>query len=171
MRRAAVLLAAALVLAASGCGTDATHTTVPTTTKVTSQPATPAARLEAAVRSAIKQAHRVSVEVLWTNQVPANPQASGGPALATLRRSAAERRKAGVRVRVLSERLRILSVHLDPSYAAATATVLDDERVQPTHTDGRPRGQAVTLHEHAHLDLRRVEDTERFKVWKVELPS
>jgi len=166
-------IALALTLAASGCGsTSGSHTVTsdakPTTTAASRQPATPAV-LEGAVRRAIEEAHRLSVEALWTNRVPANPPASGGPALASLRQSVAQRRQAGVRVRTLSEHLRILSVNLDPSYTTATATVTDDERVQTTNTDGRPRGKTVTLDEHVHLDLRRVDDTERFKVWKVVL--
>jgi hypothetical protein len=164
-------LALALTLATSGCGSSGSHATTrdeKTTTTAASRPATPTA-LEAAVRRAIEEAHRLSVEALWTNRVPASPPASGGPALASLRRSVAQRRKAGVRVRTLSERLRIVSVNLDPSYTTATAIVIDDERVQPTDPDGRARGKAVTLHEHVRLDLRRVDDTERFKVWKVVL--
>lgn len=165
-------IALALTLAAGGCGSDAPHTTTnhpqSTTTDAASRQATPAV-LEQAVRRAIIEEHKLSVEVLWTNRVPANPPASGGPALAHLRRSVAQRRKAGVRVRVLSEHFRILGVHLDPSYTTATATVLDNERVQPTDPNGRPRGRAVTLNEHVHLDLRRVGNTEHFKVWKVVL--
>lgn len=101
--------------------------------------------------------------------MPANPPASGGPALANLRRSVAQRRRAGVRVRVLSERFHIVAVQLDPSYTTATATVLDNERVQLTYPNGRPRGKPSASHEHVHLELHRVDNTERFLVWKVEL--
>jgi hypothetical protein len=173
MRRAipptTILLA--LTLALSSCGSDPASTAVnsPTTTTGVIRPATPAARLEAAARSAIEQAHRTSVEVLWTNRVPSNPSANGGPALASLRRSAAQRRKAGVRVKVLSERFHIVGLQLDPSYATAMATVIDDERVQPSYPNGRPRGKAAALKEHVRLDLRRVDNTERFIVWKVVL--
>jgi hypothetical protein len=167
-------IALALTLVAGGCGSDAPHTTTShpqsTTTDAASRQATPAV-LEQAVRRAIIEEHKLSVEVLWTNRVPANPPASGGPALANLRRSVAQRRKAGVRVRVLSEHFRILGVRLDPSYATATATVLDNERVQPTYPNGRPRGKPSASHEHVHLELHRVGDTERFLVWKVELLS
>jgi hypothetical protein len=161
----------ALVIAAGGCGSGTMHTTAghAANTTTLSRTTTPAALLEQAVRRAVKEAHSLSVEALWTDRVPANPPASGGPALASLRRSVAQRRRAGVRVRTLSERFRIVGVHLDPSYAAATAIVVDDERVQPAYTDGRPRGRPVTLHEHVRLGLRRVNGTERFKVWKVTL--
>lgn len=162
----------ALVVAAGGCGSSSgTGTTAghPTGTTSLSRPMTAAVSLEGAVRKAIVEAHHLSVEALWTNQVPANPPASGGPALATLRRSVTERRKAGVRVRTLSERFRILSVHLDPSYTTASAIVRDDQRVQPTDMNGKPHGKPVLLHEHVHLDLQRIDNTERFKVWKVVL--
>lgn len=174
MRRAipSIAIVLALTLVSSGCSSGTTHPTASSlrsTTSTANRPTTPTAALEQAVRRAVKESHHLSVEALWTNRVPANPPASGGPALASLRRSVAQRRRAGVRVRTLSERFRIVSVHLDPSYTTATAIVLDDERVQPTYTNGRPRGKAVTLHEHVHLDLRRVDDAEHFKVWKVVL--
>jgi hypothetical protein len=165
-----------LLFALSGCGGDAAHTTAgsastgtASTGTITSRSPTPTARLEAAAINAIKQSHRLSVEVLWTNRVPANPSTNGGPDLAALRRSAAQRRAAGVRVRVLSEHLRITGVQLDPSYTTATATVIDDERVQPSYPNGRPRGKPTNLHEHVRLDLRRVAGSERFIVWKVVL--
>lgn len=174
MRRASycVAILLGLVLAASGCGGgDAAHNTTSYASKgtTTSRSATPAARLEAAAINAIKQSHRLSVEVLWSNRVPANPSTKGGPDLAVLRRSAAQRRAAGVRVRVLSEHFRIVGVQLDPSYTTATATVIDDERVQPSYPNGRPRGKATNLHEHVRLYLRRAGSGERFIVWKVVL--
>jgi hypothetical protein len=160
-----------LMLAASGCGGDGAHNTASPASKgtTTSRSATPAAKLEAAAINAIKQSHRLSVAVLWTNRVPANPPTNGGPDLAVLRRSAAQRRAAGVRVRVLSEHFRITGVQLDPSYMTATATVVDDERVQPSYPNGRPRGNATNLREHVRLYLRRVGNGERFIVWKVVL--
>jgi hypothetical protein len=173
MRRAvpSVTLLLGLLLAASGCGSgDApTTTSSPSTGTTTGRSATPAAKLEAEVINTIKQSHRLSVEVLWTNKVPANPSTNGGPDLAALRRSAAQRRAAGVRVRVLSEHLRIASVQLDPSYTTATAIVIDNERVQPSYPNGRPHGKAVALREHVRLYLRRVDGSERFIVWKVVL--
>jgi hypothetical protein len=143
-----------------------TTSTTPRST-VTSPDAT--AQLEQAVQRAVAEDHRLSVEALWTNRVPANPPASGGPELAILRRSVAERRKAGVRVRTLSERFRIVGVRLDPSYTTATATVIDTERVQPTDLNGRPRGRPSATAEHVHLELRRLGASQRFLVWKVTL--
>jgi hypothetical protein len=173
MRRAIppVTILFGLLLALNGCGGDTATTTTSSssTGTTTSRSATPAAKLEAAAINAIKQSHRLSVEVLWTNQVPANPPTNGGPDLTALRRSAAQRRAAGVRVRVLSEHFHIAGVQLDPSYTTATATIVDDERVQPSHPDGRPRGKAANLHEHVRLYLRRVDGSERFIVWKVVL--
>lgn len=160
-----------LVLAASGCGGSGARTTAGRTTGTSSisRTTTAVASLEDAVRKAITEAHHLSVEALWTNRVPANPPANGGPALATLRRSVAERRKAGVRVRTLSEHFRILSVHLDPSYTTASAIVRDDQRVQPTDLKGRRQGGPSEAHERVRLDLRRVGNGERFIVWKVTL--
>jgi hypothetical protein len=64
---------------------------------------------------------------------------------------------------------RVLSLRLDPSYAVATAVVLDRQVVQPSYADGRPRGHAVRLVERARYELRRVGDAPRFVVWKVVL--
>lgn len=167
MRRALLISAGCLLLA--GCGGAAHRATTSTTSSSTTTSLDANAQLEAAVRKAVEQDHRLSVEALWTNRVPANPPASGGPELAILRRSVAERQRAGVRVHVLSEHFRILSVQLDPSYTTATATVLDDEHVQPTASNGRPRGKPSSTVEHVRLELRRVDETERFLVWKVTI--
>jgi len=170
MRPAIPLTTVVVTFAIGGCGGGgATHTVAShTPTMTASQPSTPAA-LEQAVRRAVEKEHSMSVEVLWTNRVPANPPAIGGPALAILRRSVAQRRRAGVRVRVLSERFRIVSVQLDPSYAAATAVVLENQRVQPTDPNGRRRGGPSAASERVRLQLRRAGNSERFIVWKVTL--
>jgi hypothetical protein len=171
MRRASIIVTLGLLILASGCGNSMTHTVAShPSIAIESQPETPAA-LEQAVRKAIQEDHRLSVEALWTNSVPANPPATAGPDLAILRQSVAQRRRQGVRVKMLAEHLRILSVQLDPSYTTATATVLDVERVQPSYPSGRPRGKPSATREHAHLELRRVGKSERFVVWKVTLLS
>jgi hypothetical protein len=95
--------------------------------------------------------------------------ATAGPALANLRNSATERRRRHIRVRVLSERFRILRIALDPSYTSATAKVLDVQRVQPSDANGKPRGKPVRLVERAHLVLRRLRDEPRFVVWQVRV--
>lgn len=166
--RQLTLLGACLILA--GCGSGAAHST--TTSKSTGSTTTasdPTSRLEQSVRRAVSEEHNLSVSVLWTNQVPANPTVIGGPSLAILRRSVAQRHSAGVRVRVLSEHFRILSVNLNPSFGTATATVIEDQRVQPTYPDGRPRGKPSATSEQVRLELHRVGNTERFLVWKVTL--
>jgi hypothetical protein len=168
MRRAVLLgYIAAAVLAGCGGGDDSTTSRSSTTadTTVTSSPAV----LERAVRSAIEEDHRMSVRVLWTNRVPRHPTATAGPALAMLRRSAAQRRREHIRVRVVSERFRILRLRLDPSYTSATATVLDVQRTQPSHAHGKPLGEPVRLTERARLVLHRVGSEPRFVVWKVTL--
>jgi hypothetical protein len=167
MKRALITTVGCALLA--GCGGTAHNSTISTAPKSTVTTPNVNKQLEAAVRRAVEQDHRLSVEALWTNQLPAKPPASGGPDLSILRRSVAQRRSAGVRVRVLSERFRILSVQLNPSYAAATATVLDEERVQPTTSNGKPRGKPSSTVEHVRLELRRVAGAERFLVWKVTL--
>jgi hypothetical protein len=168
MRRAVLLgCIAAAVLAGCDGGDDST-TSRSSTTAETPAKSTPVV-LERAVRSAIEEDHRMSVRVLWTNRVPRRPTATAGPALAVLRRSAAQRRREHIRVRVVSERFRILSLRLDPSYTSATATVLDVQRTQPSHADGKPLGKPVRLSERARLVLHRVGSQPRFVVWKVTL--
>jgi hypothetical protein len=123
--------------------------------------------LEQAAREAIRRDYRDGVRSLWTNRVPARPVATGGPALAQLRQSVAARRKRGIRVRMISDQLRIESVRLDPSYERAKALVVADQRVLPSNRNGRPLGRSVVLNERARLDLRRVGRSDRFVVWKV----
>lgn len=168
MRRAIPLTTAVVALAVSGCGgsggtnTVAGHT--PTTTA--SRPNTPAA-LEQAVRRAVSENHALLTHALLTNSVPSHPEGTAGPALADLRRSAAQRRAQRMKVRIVSEDFRVLSIELDPSYATATASVLNIQRVQPSY-GGRP-GARSTSREHVRLELHRIDSTERFVVWKVAL--
>ncbi len=162
-------LALLFVVAASACSGSSSHNAkTPTTTGTTqSTTSTTEAALVAAARAAVQQDHRMSVRVLWTNSVPAHPRATAGPALAVLRHSVAARARRGIRVRLLAERFRVISVHLDPSYERATAVVQDPQRVRPYGRDGRPLGRAVVLNERARLELRRVGSSMRFVVWKV----
>lgn len=167
-----LLTAALLALVLAGCGGGSSRTTdseQQTTSSTAKPPTTTPAALEAAVREAITADHSLSREVLWTNRVPPNPPATAGPALAVLRSSVQQRRSQGVRVKTLSESFRILSVQLEPSYATATATIVDDQRVQPSYPSGRPRGRAVTLNEKVRLELHRIGASQRFVVWKVVL--
>jgi hypothetical protein len=163
-----------VVALAAGCGASNTHTVAtgqparsgPTTT---SGQQTTLAALERGVREAVSQDHALSTETLWTNEVPAHTPASGGPSLTTLRKAVAQRRKAGIRVRTLSQSFRILSLQLEPSYATATVTISDDQRVQPSYSSGRPRGKSVSLHERVRLELHRLGESTHFVVWKVAL--
>ena len=172
MRRAP-LTAAAIVamLAVAGCGTS-THTTGRQTTQSAQRSSTtpgqqtaPAA-LERAIREAVTQDHALSVETLWTNEVPAHPPATAGPALAVMRESVLQRRKEGIRVRTLSERFTVLGVTLDPSYSSATVVIRDVQRVAP-YKNGKRLGRAINLDEQAQLLLRRQGQAARFVVWKV----
>src|SRR6478609_839474 len=124
MKRSAllVIIAIALTLVASGCGASKTSTlhTSPTGTTTTQQ--TALAALEDAVRVALTENGRLSSYVLWNNTIPSwASRSTAGPALAALTASAAGRRRQNVRVRSLSEHLKLLSLQLDPSYMSATA--------------------------------------------------
>lgn len=126
--------------------------------------------LERGVRSALRANHDLSVRVLWSNRVPASARSStAGPALSSLRAAAATRRARGIRVRMLKDDHRVLSVRLDPSYAQATAIVVDRQLVQPSRADGRPRGHTVRLVEQARYELHRLGSSQRFVVWKVRI--
>ena len=169
MRRLAlmlmVLVATSSAVSCGSGGTDSGSSTSPSTTTVASDPR---AQLEDAVREAVEHDHRDAVRSLWTNRVPAHPAATGGPALAQWRRSVATRARRGIRVRTLSQRFWVVSIRLHPSYERAIVVVADDQRVQPSHRNGKPIGRSVVLHERARLELRRVGRSERFVVWTVE---
>ena len=167
MTRLAILLLALIAAIAAGCdgGNDQVATQPPPTT--TSETAT--ATLERAVRRALRENDQLSGYVLWNNRVPTwATRSTRGPALATLRRSAADRRKRGVRVRTLENRLQITSVTLDPSYTKATAVVRSIQRVRP-YRGGKPIGRAVELDERARVELRRLDSSSRFVVWRVRV--
>jgi hypothetical protein len=169
MTRLATLLLALLAATAAGCdGSNNEATTQPP--PAATQAGTGEAALRQAVRTALNENRRLSVYVLWNNQIPAWAERSTrGPALASLRTAAQNRRSRGVRVRMLSGRREIRSIGLDPSYAEATAIVVDRQRVQPSRRNGRPIGRAVVLNERARYELRRVGRSDRFIVWRVVL--
>ena len=158
----------ALLLAAAGCdGGDGEVATQPP--PATTSTTTGEAALRDAVRQALRRNDRLSGYVLWRNRVPTwATQTTRGPALVTLRQSAADRRKRGVRIRTLVKRLEISSIELDPSYTTATATVRSIQRVRP-YRDGKPSGRAVKLDERANVELRRLGASDRFVVWKVRV--
>lgn len=163
-----VALVAGLLLAACGSTQHPTATRAPTSTTPTNTVASGAGTLRRAVVAAVDSDHKTSVKALWTNTVPAKPVATAGPALTNLRRSVAGRRAKRIRIRMLRERFQVLDVKLDPSYATATAEVLDVQKVQPTHDNGKPLGKSLSTTERAELELHRVPGTNRFVVWKVQ---
>jgi hypothetical protein len=169
MRRLAPVVAVFLLAISAACdgGNDQVATQPPPTT-TTSE--TARAALERAARSALSENRRLSVYVLWNNTIPPWAQRSTrGPALASLRSAAQNRRNRGIRVRMLKNRREILSLSLDPSYARATAIVRDRQRVQPSRRSGRPLGRAAMLDERARYELRRLGQSDRFVVWRVAL--
>jgi hypothetical protein len=169
MRRLAPILILVLVALLAGCdGGNEEASTQPPPTTTSSENGK--AALERAVRTALSENRRLSVYVLWNNQIPRWAQRSTrGPALASLRAAAVNRRKQGVRVRMLSNQRQIISFQLDPSYARATVIVRDRQRVQPSRRNGTPIGRATKLNERARYELRRVEGSDRFIVWRVAL--
>lgn len=172
MRAAALTLVLMLcALTATGCsgspGVRATSTTnVSAKTATTSSDA--AAVLLAAARRAVVAHHRLSVRLLWTNRLPVRPRAVAGAALQALRSAARDRRRRGVRVRLVHEDFRILSLKLNPSYAGATAVVLD-RQTGALFENGKRMQRQVRINERARIELHRVGTATRFVVWKVEL--
>ena len=167
MKTSAVIGCVAVALLAAGCGGGhgAVATTTPTTAALR---ADPQERLTTAVRETLRANHRLAKLVLWRNAVPASANSSTrGPALAALRSAAAGRRRQGIHIKVVSDGFRIATVTLDPSFAHATAVVVDPQRVQPYGTDGKPLGKAVSLSEKSRFVLHRLGSSERFVVWQV----
>ena len=168
MRRAAILLAATLLALAAGCGGGGKNTATqpPATTTGKSSEAT----LNRAVRVALAANRRLSIYVLWHNTLPPwADRSTRGPALASLRAAARNRRSRGVRVRVLTSRRQVAYIRLDPSYLRASAIVVDRQRVRPSEPSGHPLGRTVALNERARYELRRMAHGSGFFVWKVVL--
>jgi hypothetical protein len=185
MRRLAVILGLALLVTGCGGGSHessntqtaagpSSTTTVAATATAKVQSDRPKrtnrATAQAAVRAALAENHRLVTRALWTNHVPPTAQRSTrGPALAALIASANDRTKKRIRVRMLRDDYQVLSVQLAPKEAQATAVAEWNQRVQPSHLDGRPLGRAVALHERARIQLRRATPQVTFVVWKVTL--
>jgi hypothetical protein len=167
MRQFALLLLALLAAIAAGCnGGNEKVATQPPATKTSE---TTTATLESGVRQALRENDQLSGYVLWNNRVPAwATRSTRGPALVTLRQSAADRSRRGIRVRTLVNTLEITSIKVDPSYTKATAVVRSVQRVRP-YRGGKPIGRAVKLDERANLELRRVGTSSRFVVWRVRV--
>jgi hypothetical protein len=185
MKRAFLTVATALLLA--GCGgstrqsnpttqqsvasTTTTKGAVSTTSTQTVPPKHNAREtLRAGVRAALAVNHKLAIKVLWTNRTPVTArQSTRGPAFAELAASAKDRAKKGVRVRMIRDDYRIISIGLDATNAHATVFAEWDQRVLPSHLNGTPRGPAVSLRERARIELRRVRNSKSFVVWRVTL--
>lgn len=160
-----MLLAA---LAATSCG-GSSDDRAPTTDARTGTTPDSAAVMRDAVERALAENLALSRRVLWTNRMPASARNSTrGAALIEMRRSAVERRREHVRVRVVAPDVRFTSVRVDPSFERATATALNRDRVL-IERRGAPR-RFERADERAHIELRRVDNTgdqPRFVVWQV----
>lgn len=168
--RSACLAAAALLIALPGCaggGTGSADTESPKPQKVAAGASNASAALERAGRDAVRENFRLSLYVLWHNNVPEwASRSTRGPALAALRSAAADRRKEGIRIRSLGGQYRLLRLTLDPSYTRAVAIVRDRRAVVP-YRAGRRLGRAIKGDERARIELRRLGRTNRFVVWRV----
>lgn len=164
---------AVFAFATAGCGGTANtqgQESPQTATQAQRSTADPVVALRRSVNAALDGNYRLAVYVLWYNRVPTwGRRTTEGPALASLRSAAATRQTRGVRVRMLAHRRTILQLRLDPSYATASALIIDWQRVQPSNPNGRALGRAVILRERARYELRRIGGTRRFLVWKVVL--
>lgn len=183
MKRIALVTAIGLLLAGCGNGTrssgKSTQQSVPavaTTTTPSTTSTQPAkkqvvrATSRAAVRSALAANHSLAIKVLWTNSVPATAQKSTrGPALTEMAASAKNRQKKGIRVRMIHDNYRIVSIDFGAAEMTAHALAVWNQRVVPSHSDGTPLGRPVTLHERARIELRRADSSQNFVVWKVTL--
>lgn len=156
-------------LASSAATTTATSTAAIGTTS-TAGHAMPRSDTRVRVRSALLANHRLAVRVLWTNRVPPNAvRSTRGPALAEMRTSALGRERRGVRVRMLHDDYRIVSLVLDASGRRATAVARSVQEVQLTHLNGTSLGKSVKLDERARIELHRVARSSGFVVWSISL--
>jgi hypothetical protein len=163
MRRTPLAMVGCVLLA--GCGGGAHNTTTATQRKSASLNA--AIQLEQAVRSAVQLNAQLSNYVLWHNSVPSwAVRSTDGPALTSLRGSAAERSAQRLQLRGVSQRVAILNIALDPSYLSATAKVRETGSVVP-YRRGRRLGHPIRLDEVAQIELHRTSSSPQFVVWKV----
>lgn len=183
MKRIALISAVALVVA--GCGNGGRHSSPPTQSlpSVTSTATAPRTSTQSvvtkrtahttvrdAVRAALAANHSLAIRVLWTNAIPLTARRSTrGPALAEMAASAKDRQNKGIRVRMIHDDYRIISIVFGGAKTTATAMAEWDQRVVPSHSDGTPLGRPVTLHERARIQLRRAGASRNFVVWKVTL--
>lgn len=176
-------LVLALALLAAGCGGASHPTKLGSSAATTTATATAAtgtrsaaghavqrADLRVGARSALLANHRLAVRVLWTNRVPPNAtRSTRGPALAEMKTSALGRERRGVRVRMLHDEYRIVSLAVDGSGKHATALARSIQEVELTHLNGASLGKSVRLDERARIELHRVASSNDFVVWRISL--
>lgn len=164
-----LLLLIATATLAAGCGgsSGSIAATQPTNARTTTSTQSSEASLKTGVRAAIGANLRLSLYVLWHNEVPAwATRSTRGPALNALRVSAVARRRQGIQIKSLRGRSTIISIELSPSYTNATALVRDKRTVAP-YKGGQRLGRAIVGTDHSRVQLRRVDNTEKFIVWSV----
>jgi len=135
-------------------------------------PAAPVrASVPAEVEATVRADTRVATAALWSDAVPAGAaRVLAGPALAALRTAAAARRREGLRLRLLSSQLSVVS--LRPLHGGAIEVVARwSQLLVPTDLDGVPRGGQLRLVEQARLLLRHPLRERRLVVWKVVLAA
>ena len=167
MNRITVLSVVVLLLMLAGCGGSSDETSTAADHRTTETAPDSATVMRNAVERALAENLAVSRRALWTNEVPLSARSSTrGAALIEMRRSAAERRRDGVRVRVVEPRLRIDAIDIDPSYERATARIVLRDRLRIAARGRRPRVEQADAR--ARVELRRVGDEPpHFVVWQV----
>lgn len=167
-RLSTFVVALAMSLAAlTGCE-GARASTTRASAAVAAQPTV--AELRAGVVAALEANRALNVQELWTNRIPASaPRSTRGPALAAMRVSASQRVKQRVRVRMLHNTYRVLSIRFNAARTSATAVAQWNQDVAPSHLDGASIGRAIVLDERASILLHRIGRSPMFVVWKVDL--
>jgi len=167
MSRLATLVLAVALLAA-GCGSASGTTTSAGTTTTSPAVVVTASDLRNGVTAALREDHKLALRVLWTNVVPLTAtRSTRGPALAGMRASAKGRQKEQIRVRMLHDSYRIISIQLDPAYTSATAIAQSNQNLRLAHLDGRAAGPATEVNERARIDLHRIGTSSHFVVWRL----
>ena len=168
VKTAALIGCVAIAVVAAGCGAGSGRVGVTSTTDVKTTAAhASATSLRQGVRAAIRANLKLSLYVLWYNEIPAwATRSTRGPALKALRAAAASRRHQGIQIKNLRGHSEILSIELAPSYTNATAEIRDTRSVAP-YKAGKPLGRAIVGTDHSRVQLRRVGSTTRFIVWSV----
>jgi hypothetical protein len=186
VKRLAVVLALGLLAAGCGGGSRQTQATtgVPRATTTPSATTTSTGRKAStpvetrsdtrsrrdSVRSSLLANHRLAMHVLWTNHVPATAvRSTGGPALAGMKASAAGRLRKGVRVRMVRDDYRIVSLVLAPGGTQAVAIAHSRQEVELADLRGGSLGKPVVLDERARIVLRRRAGLGTYVVWRITL--